>query len=389
MAGVTENGFVGKTQAEIKADIEASQKAEISPTLDLSSDSVLGQNNGIFARELAIAWEALEEAYYDFDPDRAEDDALTSLGKLTGTERRAASYSLVVLTCDLDVGTTLTSGIAFAAVEGDSENRWTPEEDYTAATDGAQNVTFRAEETGPVEATDGTITVIATPVSGWHSVTNDLSASPGRTIDSDETLRTRREQQLAATGSATTSAIRADVLEVEGVETCQVFQNVGNRRDANGLPGHSIEVLIYDGDPSAADDDEIAQAIFESRAGGVQTFGSSSGTATDDDSEEHTEKFSRVAHVQIYLDYQLETDSDYPGDTFLKGYVVDTANARFDGSGEDALGDFCRTIPYGVAGVVKVLDFAIGTSPAPTTDTDITIGVRELARFDEANVTVT
>lgn len=109
--GVTSTGFSRKTVQEILADIEAKQLSEISATLDLSSATPWGQNNGIFANEIAIAWEQLEVCYQGFDPDAAEGIQLTNLGKLTGTPRRAASYSTVTLSCTLDSGTVLTSGM--------------------------------------------------------------------------------------------------------------------------------------------------------------------------------------------------------------------------------------------------------------------------------------
>src|SRR5690606_39481376 len=85
--GMTPDGFVPMTETDILARIEADQRSEISDTLDVSDESLLGQLNRIYARHLGIAWEALETAYHGFDPDRAEDFLLTALAKLTGTVR--------------------------------------------------------------------------------------------------------------------------------------------------------------------------------------------------------------------------------------------------------------------------------------------------------------
>jgi uncharacterized phage protein gp47/JayE len=385
--GAVSTGFNRKTVAEILSDIEAAQRAEISPNLDLSSATPWGQNNGIFANELGIAWEQLEVCYHAFDPDAAEDFLLTSLGKLTGTERRGASYSLVTLTCTLESGTTLESDVHFAAVDGNSDSLWTPDEDFTAPSTGDHEVVFRAQNTGPVAASQDTITVIHTSLVGWSAVTNPEAASVGRDVDDDATLRQRREAQLTATGSATTDAIRADVLEVDGVIDCTVFENDSDDT-VDGMPPHSIEVLVYDGDPSAAGDEDIAQAIWNTRAAGIQTVGGESAAATDALGESRTVYFSRPDVVDIYIDITVETGAGFVGAPELKNYLAEQAQA-LHGVGDDVRIRRVDSLVFDLAGVVDVTVFEMGITASPSGTTNVTIGAREIAAFDASRITVT
>lgn len=393
--GVTPTGFNRKTVQDILADIEARQHAEISASLDLSTATPWGQNNGIFANELGIAWEMLEVCYHAFDPDQAEDFLLTSLGKLTGTERRAASYSLVTLDVGVDAGVTLLSGTHFAAVADDPTSLWTPVEDFSSGlTGGTYSVVFRAENPGPVRANAGTITVIQTPVPGWNSVNNPQDASVGREADNDATLRERREAQLTATGSATTAAIRSDILEIDGVESCEVQEN-----DSDGysglLPPHSIHAIVFDGEVPAADNNEIAQAIWSSKAAGVYAYGTTSGIATDDNGVTHEVFFSRPTQVPIYIEATVVAAPGFNalgGVTGLKNYLVDELK-KVHGVGQDVNYRLVDSLPLYFGGlregVLNVTDFTIGGATGPTGTSDIPIASNELATFDTGRIGIT
>jgi uncharacterized phage protein gp47/JayE len=392
--GVTAQGFLRKPVFAILEDFRAVQRAEISPRLDLSTVSVIGQVNGIFANELGIAWEQLEICYHAFDPDAAQDFLLTSLAKLTGTERRAAAPSLVVLECDLDDGTTLEAGTHFAAIDGDSDSLWTPVEDFTADDDDTFSVTFRSNEAGPIPAQPNTITVIHTAVVGWNSVTNPAEAVLGRTIDQDPTLRQRREAQLTAVGSATVDAIRADVLEVEGVESVEVFENDSNS-EVDGMPPKSIEVLVFDGEIPAADDDEIAQAIWNSKAGGMQTIGDETGTALDSRERERTMRFTRPEFVEIHIAITVAPGPGYAeagGDSALAAFIAAQARA-LHGVSDDVKWRRIDSLAFkfGVPDetVADVTAFTLDTESPAVGTTNISIGSRQIAAFDASRITVT
>jgi uncharacterized phage protein gp47/JayE len=387
--GVTPEGFVRPSVQELLALIEADQRAGISATLDLSSDSVVGQLNGIFANQLGVAWEALEVAYNAFDPDRAEADALTSLLKLTGSERRGASKSELegdsAVIVNLAPGTTLLAGVHFAHVDGKPDVRFTPQADFTASLlfTADYEVDFEAEVTGPVQAIANTLKVIATPVVGWNSVNNPFDAVLGRTVDSDADARLRREAALARTGSSTVDAIRADVLAVEDVTSVQVFENYTDATDTNGLPAKSFEVVLWD--DAGADDDEIAQAIWGSKAGGIQPYGEESGTATDANGDPHTVAFSRANAVNIWIEYDLVEKDGYVGDADFELTVATALDAAFS-TGQTVTFYELLVATEGLGALVRAVRF--GTSASPTDDADVPITNRQIARFDTARISI-
>jgi uncharacterized phage protein gp47/JayE len=386
--GVTASGFSRPTVQELIALVDADLRADLSASLDLSTDSIIGQLVGIFCQQLGIAWEATEDTYHGFDPDRAEDDALVSLAKITGTNKRGASKSTVPVRVTLAAGVTLEAGTHFAHVEGKEDVRFTVVEDFTApgpADPDDYFLTFESENAGPVQAPSGTLTVIATPVVGWSGVTNTEDATAGRLSDSNQELRVRREQALARAGSSTAQAIRADVLAVTNVTSVQVFENYTDTTDVDGLPPHSFEVVLWD--DAGANDDAVAQAIWDTKAAGIRPFGQTGdqGTATDANGDPHTVPFSRAAQVSMYIEFDLTPRAGYVGDADFKLAVAQALNAEF-GTGDDVGFYDILDAAHGLG--AKVLAVRFGTAASPTDDVDTVITTRQIARFDTGRIAI-
>lgn len=80
--GVQPTGFVRKPLAVILAEIEAANITEFGPGIIQTSQSPLGQVNGVFADLTAQLWEILADVYQSYDPDQAEGLRLDTLARL-------------------------------------------------------------------------------------------------------------------------------------------------------------------------------------------------------------------------------------------------------------------------------------------------------------------
>lgn len=390
MAGLTPQGLERDSVQDIKTRIEAKLLARISPTLDISPESQLGQLIGVFSEEAGATQELIQVAYDAFDPDRAEDAQLVSLAKLTGTVKRAATKSRVEATVTLEAGTTLLAGVHFAHVEDKPQARFTPVEDFTAPSDGEHAVWFEAEEPGPVAAPAGKLTVIASPVVGWSAVTNTNDAELGLPEESNEALRARREQELQSSGNGTVDAIEAAVSKVEGVRYVRCFENTTDATDQNGVPPHAIEVLIFDGiSPTGENNDAIAQAIWNTKPAGIRTYGAVPANARDRRGEQQTVYFSRVTPKAVYVEIDVDViTANYVGDSAVSVAFAERANA-LQSTGSPVRVRLIDSLIYDIPGVVDVTGFRLGFAPGPTGTTNLPVGVREVAVFDSSNVTVT
>lgn len=390
MAFVDATGLQIKTIEEILEELSTQQKAEIDSTLNTAPDEPIGELNGIFAAQCREFWEVLQVAYNGFNPDAAEGFLLEKLSALTGTLREGATKSTVELTCDIDAATTIIAGTHFAHVVGDPDNRWTPVVDYTAAGGGAQPVDFEAEFAGAVIANAATITVIATPVTGWNSCTNAADATIGKEVDNDTELRQRREEELRATGSATLDAIRADVLADEDVLQVSVFENTSDVVDASGLPPKSIEVVVYDGNPPVLSNSEIAQLIFDTKAAGIRAFGLESGVATDSVGAFHTIHFSRPTERQVWIELFISIDisTGYAGAAALKASLVELNTSDLL-QGRDVIAARLGEVAMSYDGVFDLYSPPqLGFAAFPVTIVNLSIGPREIARLDTGRIVI-
>jgi len=246
-------------------------------------------------------------------------------------------------------------------------------------------VDVTAIEFGPTQALYGTLTVINTPVFGLDSVKNIEAAIVGRNVETDLELRARRANTLQVAGAATPDAIRARLLNVEGVTDALIFENISTVVDVNGRPPKSFESVVAGGD-----DQDIFDTLWASKPAGIETFGFETGSVLDSMGVSQTVKFSRPTNVSIYCDVTLTVDSLlYPatGDDVVRDAIVNFINTR--GIGGDII-----TYPQLIsvfAGVPGILDVVIriGKLPSPTTDDNVIILANEIPVTDNLKVTVT
>ncbi len=305
---VTPTGYERRTQADVLTAIQTAQRATISAKLDLSNRTVLGSINPIFAEHVDQLEQLAEEAYAAFDVDSASDDRFVALCLLTGIVRRQATKGLVTTTVNLQASKSYAAGDLVAHVTGEVTNRWVNRDAVASTTAGGYPTVFESEfASSAAVAPAGTLTVIASPTDGWNSITNADDATAGADIEAIEALRLRREQAVALGGSQTRNSIRAAIVSLDGVLSCEVFENVTGAVDSNGLPPHSFRAVVWDGSPAAADDDAIAQVIWDRKPLGISSGGGESGTAQDDVAGPQVVPFARAVTIDITVAVNIQS----------------------------------------------------------------------------------
>jgi uncharacterized phage protein gp47/JayE len=279
---ITATGYTPRTQAEILQELIDELRSVISDKLDLSEKSVLGNYINILAPKIAALEDLNAEAYDAFDVDNASDDRFVALCLLSGIERRGATTGLADVTLTLQASKSYAASDLVAHVQDEPGNRWENRDAVASTTAGSYAAVFISQTAAATaRAPAGTLTVIADPVDGWDAITNAQDGTPGIDIEAIEALRVRREQGVAASASRTRGGIRAAIVDLDGVLSCEVFENTSLLTDADGIPGKSIRVVVWDGTPNAADDDEIADAIYARKAEGILAVGAETGIAQD------------------------------------------------------------------------------------------------------------
>ena len=390
--GVLPSGFLAKTQTEIFDSLVARARANaaLGPNLDYSSASPLGQLIGLFAGEIAEVWELGQQVYSSNDPEAAMGVPLDNVMSITGSTRPEESYSRSLhQTVTIEDGTTINAGALISPV-GRPDIFFALDEavSNTSGINATLPVTFTCTIPGPVNVAAGVLTEIANPQVGWLSTTNTQDVSPGRDAGSNQEARQLRVIELFSRGSSTVGAIRANVQKVEDVLVTTVLENTSNTH-ANGLPPHSFAVVFDDGDTPTADDDAVAQAIYDKRPAGIGSEGTDGGTAIDPvDESLHDEKHTRVTRREVYIVLELETSSSFPFDGLQKVREAIVAIGDEYQSGETVVRQRLITACFTVPGVVDVPTFTLGFLVDPIGTDNLEVGTYERATFDTSRVDV-
>lgn len=179
-----------------------------------------------------------------------------------------------------------------------------------------------AEKVGAYVQEPNTIDRVATPIWGWDSVRNPLSANTGSLEESDEELRERFRNSKAARATNIIESLYASLYSLDGTNNIVIYENETDLEDDKGLPPHSFMAIIDGGLES-----EIASAIWRNKPAGINSVGNTEVSIVDAYGYIRKIRFSRPVSKPIFIRMDLTKFSNYPqdGDNRVKedliGYV--------------------------------------------------------------------
>lgn len=239
-------------------------------------------------------------------------------------------------------------------------------------------------EDGAVPQESNTISSIATPILGWDSVLNPFPAVEGRDAETDQELRNRFRDSKFLRAQNISDALYAALLEIDGVVNANVYENEGNNYDpVYDLPGHSFKAVVLGGNPT-----EIANAIWNNKPLGIASQGNTSVTIFDSQGFQKDVEFERPTSERIYIDINLTTNSLFPGsgEAEIRSALIEYFQNNF-GIGEDVIYSRLYTPINTVAGH-QVDSLYIGTTPNPTSTTNIPIAYNEISNLSTSDINI-
>lgn len=398
--GLSSTGFVPKPASVIQAEIEAAQIATIDPALDVSAESPIGQLNAVVVTKLAEVWQLADATYKARDPNGATQAQLDVVCALTGTTREGPTAGTVRLRLSVNAHTLVPAGSA-ANVTGQAANRWAlleAADNSAGASPTTIEVRAQATQTGAIQALAGTITTIATPVSGWTAVTNPLDAVEGHDLETDAQLRSRRQAELEAAGTSPVDAIRADLLDPQNADVIAaafVEENASGTTDAFGRPPHTVEAVVQFVAGLSSTDLEaarqrVAALLWAAKAGGIATYGGVQRTILDSLGQPRVVRWSEPTLVPIAVLLELGVvPAQYAGATAVLDAILAFGAALT--LGRPVVLAKLEAAVVNLPGVTDVLSLKLGTSglTGPLAAQNVGIAPRELAVFDTGRITLT
>lgn len=349
----------------------------------LEPDSKDGQMLAIYALGIHDANNTAIAVYNSFSPATAQGRGLASNVKINGIAVTPASRSMADVRIVGQVGVSITNG----TVRDSNGITWSLPASVVIGIDGSATVTATCQIDGAVVAPAGTITEIGTPTRGWQSVTNPAAATAGRKVETDAELRQRQAKSVAIPSLTVLDGIMGAVATLDGVERYRGYENDTSVEDANGLPPHSISLVVAGGDAAA-----IAKTIATKKTPGGGTYGTTPIDVTDKYGIVHTIYFYRPTSVNIFASVEIKALQGY---TSGVGEEIKTAVAAY--INEIEIGDpvyLTRLyLPANLNGnadsaTFDITDLQIGTSPGSLAPANVVIDFNAVAACVPANIEV-
>lgn len=348
--------------------------------LYLEADSQDGQLCAILASAMHDTFALCGDVYNSFSPSTAQGAALSSLVKLNGIRRKTSSHSTADIRIVGQVGTTIQNG----SVKDLSGKVWLLPEQVIIPVSGEIIVTATAEESGDIRAAAGEINIINTPTRGWQSAVNQEAATPGATVETDAELRQRQTISTSIPSQTPLEATKGAVARLDGVTRSAGYENDTNETDDNGIPPHSIAMVVEGGDS-----EEIAQAVFAKKTPGCGTYGDTTVIVYDAYGEPSQIRFFRADETPVYVKVSLKPLAGYLSATgdVIRENVADFINGL--GIGEKVYVSRLYT-PVNAAseGSFYVEALEIGTDAESLSAQNIAVNFKSVASCSVENVEV-
>lgn len=268
----------------------------------LAPDSQDGQWLAIQALAIFDTMQVAAAVYSSFSPLTAQADALSRNVKINGIRRRAATYSTADLLIIGTAGTVIVNGQA----EDTLGQKWNLPASVTIPPSGSITVTATAADIGAITAAANTINKIATPTLGWQSVDNVAAATVGNPVETDAELRRRQTFSTALPSLSVLDGIIGAVASVPGVTRFRGYENDSDVTDANGIPAHSIAIVVEGGDQQA-----IGDTIAVKKTPGTGTYGTTTVTTFDQYGLPNLINFFRPTPAVIGVEVTIQALTGY------------------------------------------------------------------------------
>lgn len=380
---VTSDGITAPSYDEILDYFQTQARSIFGSDINLDADTQDGQLIAIFTAALHDVNSQAIATYNAFGPKTAIGPALDNAVALNGLKRQQATASQVDLRLIGQAGTIITNGAALDTFE----NRWLLPDEVIIPVSGEITVTATAEEAGAIEAVPGSINRIATPTLGWQSVTNPSAATVGVAVETDTVLRERQARSTALPSISLWEGIISSLLNIPGVIRVSGVKNDTNIPDNNGIPGHTI-AMIVDGGQVA----EIGETIFLKKAEGTGTYGDVETTYMDSYGFPNKVRFSRPTIVEISATLTISPAADYITTVAdeIKTRIAEYINGLAIGESVNAARVLTAAIMQcpGIDDRFSVTALTLGKNSGPQTAASIPIQWNEAASCDLADITI-
>lgn len=322
MYGLSKDGFKRKRYLDVEEDLFIRARDLYGEDVDLSVRSPIGIFLRVVAWSLALLWETAENVYHQSHLSEAEGVSLDYVAE------KADIYRFPALKAHGEVTITGTPGKKiYKGFKISTANKviFKTDTESTIRSDGTARVKVTCMDTGEKgNVHEGEINTIVNPDVDITGVKNEKAYNNGRDIETDDELRNRYKLSFIGNGKATINAITSRLRKIPTLKACKVYEN-DTMEEKDGMKPKSIEAVVHGGG-----DEEIAEAILDSKAAGIATSGTTTVKVKDNIEIEHDISFSRAEECIIPIFVRIVynenvTDTDAVGERIKERLIEEVS----------------------------------------------------------------
>ncbi len=321
--------------------------------VNIESDTPDGQWINIMVQAILDMQDLTAQVYASFDPDQAIGNTLDQRISINGIQRQAGTYTVTPITLVNTQSVTLygvdqknnADAQDVYTVSDNAGNLWELQDSQLGLSAGSHVLSFQAAEPGANLTIPNTITTPVTIVVGVSSVNNPTAyTSLGINEETDAQVKIRRAQSVSLASQGYLAGLLAALRNINGITSAFVYENTTSDTDSDGVPGHSIWVIVS-GTAAAA---EIAQAIYTKRNAGCGMYGQETYAVTTPDGSPFIVRWDEVITRNLFIKFTV---------TSIDGIIPPAVQAIREGLVESYIPTVNESLDInGVATAVQVID---------------------------------
>ena len=284
------------------------------PDINTDSNTPDGEWINIFALSNEDIQQLCVQIYNSFDPTQAIGVSLDALCQLNSSSltRKGGIYTQVAVNvvCSASFNLNgLDTSSPFTISDANGNLFYLITSTTVSATTNVLN--FQSSQIGFIQVLPNTLTIPVSIIAGVTSVNNPGSPYQiGSNQETDAQLRVRRSQSTAIPSQGFNKSLYGGLLQIDGLTQAVVYENVTSTTNGDGVPGHSIWVIVEGGS-----DADVADTIYTYRNAGCGMYGSTTVSVTQTDGSTFDIMFTRAQDKNLYISLTVSS---------LSGGSIDT-----------------------------------------------------------------
>lgn len=294
---LNERGIVAADTSQTQEEVFELFRSVFGADIDMSPETIQGVIAAMFIEQRDNVMRTNVELANQINPDFAQGIFLDGLVRFLGGTRKPSTHTMIngvemrgVAGTIIPKGSIATAGIEEFALTSNK----------VIGDNGVVYGDFKAVKSGSIEVLPHEIDTVASSVLGWETVDNPSAGITGKSRETDNSLRLRRERTLGLQGVGEVENIISGLFDIREVHSLSFYENKTSEVetvDGISVNPHGLYTCIFGGS-----DEDIALVFNKKKNIGSTMTGSTVAKINDPiTGVEYTVNFDRPTVLNLFV----------------------------------------------------------------------------------------